>query len=162
VTCFCRVCRGEASLRLHLPGGVGETVAAAAQGNNFPGSLPRPFGVFLWCQWRDQGRRGSGGSPVQVSRAGGASSLSGDVAVGPLSWVRCSFWAMWTVAGWICLDFPSAVLSVIGEVGSRSWMGWGVAPVDGRLPLASSRLPRRVSTLTPPKASGRWAFSSSG
>jgi hypothetical protein len=48
---------------------------------------------------------------------------------------------MWQmVAGWIWLDLPSTALVVDGESGFKSWMSWGVAPVDGRPPTAPSRL----------------------
>ena len=52
-----RVCRGKSSSsRPCLPGGAGEAVATASQGNKFLWSLPRPFGVCSWRQWRGQGR----------------------------------------------------------------------------------------------------------
>ena len=59
------VCRGESSPpRPRLLGSAGEAVATVSQGNKFLWSLPHPFGVCSWRQWRGQGR---GDSPDPCS-----------------------------------------------------------------------------------------------
>lgn len=63
-----RVCRGGiAPLRLAFPGGANEAAVAASQGNNFSWSLPRPFGLLLWHQWRDQGEGDLQANPLYRS-----------------------------------------------------------------------------------------------